>query len=145
MRHGVIGTLGLVLFAGIAFAHSGVTNPTVKARMDLMIEVKDATAILGEMAKKAAPFDADTAEAARRTLVETATEIPAAFEARETDPKSEARPAIWRDWDGFESSAKSMQRVAERLDVTSLDALRAGMRQLGKSCNSCHESYRIEK
>jgi cytochrome c556 len=145
MRHTAIGTLVFCLIAGIAFAHSGVTNPAVKARMELMSKVQDATAVLGKMAQKAIPFDTAEAEAARLQLIETATAIPSAFEAPETDPKSEARLAIWRDWDDFQSSAQNMQTVAQTLDTSSLNTLRTGMGQLGKSCKSCHAAFRIEK
>lgn len=145
MQRTALGALAFCLIAGIAFAHSGVTNPAVKARMDLMKEVQDATAVLGKMARQDLPFDTAKAEAARLKLVETATEIPRAFAAPETDPNSEARPAIWRDWDTFQSSAERMQTVAQTLDTGSLDALRAGMGKIGKSCKSCHEAFRIEK
>lgn len=145
MRHTLFGTMAFCMMAGIAFAHSGVTNPVVKARMDLMKEVQEATAVLGKMARQAVPFDSAKAEAARLRLIETATEIPEAFAAPETDPNSEARPAIWRDWDTFQSSAERMQTVAQTLDTASLDSLRAGMGRIGKTCKSCHEAFRIEK
>lgn len=145
MRQTAFGTLILCLVAGIAFAHSGVTNPAVKARMELMSEVQDATAVLGKMARKAMPFEAARAEAARLKLVETAAAIPLAFEAPEHDPKSEARPAIWRKWEQFQQSAEFMQTAAQGLDTRSLDTMRAGMAKLGRSCKSCHEAFRIEK
>lgn len=131
--------------ATAALAHDGVKNPTVKARMMLMGEVKDATGIIVAMAKGEAPFDATQAQAARTALVKAARQVPGAFGAPETDPKSEALPVIWEDWKGFVDQADRFSAAATAMDVTSLDTLRAGVGPLGKSCGSCHETYRVKR
>ncbi|MBV2359213.1 cytochrome c [Thalassococcus sp. CAU 1522] len=138
-------TLVMTLAATAALAHSGVKNAAVKARMDLMGEVKAATATLGDMSKGAKPFDAAKAEAARAALERHATRIPALFKAPESDPKTEARPEIWTDWDGFVAIADRMETVASAMDTGSLKTLRAGMGRLAKTCKSCHEAFRIKK
>ncbi|KUF09491.1 c-type cytochrome [Pseudoponticoccus marisrubri] len=128
--------------AGAVLAHGGVQNPAVKARMDLMVEVKDAMAVLGNMARGRTGFDPVAAEAARTALVGHAAEIPARFEAPETDPKTEALPAIWTDWPRFVATAEQMGTAAAALDTGSLDTLRAGLGPLGQSCSACHERFR---
>ncbi|WP_161594648.1 c-type cytochrome [Marimonas lutisalis] len=142
--------IGMVAMAAIGLgtavlAHSGVKNPAVKARMDLMGEIKDATGVLGGMAKGEIAFDPARAAAAREALIEQAGRIPPAFEARETDPKSEARDEIWTDWDGFIARARAMEDAAAALNAGSLDGVRAGMGALGQSCGGCHKPYRIDK
>ena len=137
--------LGLVMLAGAALAHSGVKNAEVKARMGLMGEIKEATAVLGEMAKGQRAFDAAQAAAAREVLIDRAGRIGAAFEAEETDPKSEARPEIWSDWPGFTAKADAMAAAADALQVGSLAEVRAGMSGLAESCGGCHKLYRIDK
>lgn len=134
-----------IAVAGAAFAHEGVKDPQVKARMDLMGEVKEATAVLGAMAKGARPHDAAAADAARQALAGAAAQIGPAFAAPATDPKSEALPAIWEDWDTFTASAVQMQRAAEAMDASTLEGLRAGMGPLAGSCRSCHEDFRAAK
>lgn len=140
-----IPTLAMLLIATTALAHGGVKNPAVLARMDLMVDVGDAMKVLGEMAKGAQPFDTQQADRARGALIVASNQVIARFEAEENDPKSEALPTIWSDWAGFNASAEDMAQAAESLDTSTLDGLRAGIGALGKSCGSCHESYRIKK
>lgn len=136
-------TLTMAISIGTAaFAHDGVKNEAVKARMALMGQIKDAMGVIGGMAKGSVPFDADKAEAARAALEEAAEQIPAAFEANETDPKSEALPAIWESWSSFTSNSEDMSMAAGVMDVTSLDTLRAGIGNVGASCKGCHKDFR---
>jgi cytochrome c556 len=145
MRQPIFAIAGLALFATAAFAHSGVTNAAVKARMDLMGEIKDASGVLGGMARGKIAFDADKAAAAKASLIATAGQIPALFEAPEMDPKTEALPAIWDNWADFTAKADAMTVAAQALDVSSAQAIGQSMRPLGQSCGGCHKSYRIDK
>lgn len=141
-------TLTIALISGLAtavYAHDGVKNATVKERMKLMKQVNDATGTIGDMAKAATPFDPTRAAEARAALIATAAQVPDAFEAPETDPKSEALPVIWEDWDDFVAKSRAMGTAAEKLDTGSLDDLRAGLGPIGKSCSNCHERYRAKK
>ena len=78
-------------------------------------------------------------------LLDAAGRIEAAFEAPESDPKSEALPAIWTDWPGFQSVTTQMLTAVGALDPASLDGVRAGIGPVGKSCGGCHEKYRVKK
>lgn len=130
--------------ASAALAHGGVQNAAVLARMDAMKAIGDATKTLGEMAKGAVAFDADAARAAAQTIAMHAGDTPALFEAREDDPKSEALPGIWEDFEDFTARANDLERLAGDL-ATGLDspeALRAGLGQLGQACKACHTEYR---
>lgn len=132
-----------LIMAGSAFAHSGVKNATVRARMVLMEEIKDATAIIGEMVKGKRPFDAAQAGQAKAMLTKQADQILAAFKAQESDPKSQARNTIWSDWAGFEKETKAMQKAVTALKTGTRKELRSGMRALGQSCGGCHKRYRV--
>lgn len=131
--------------ATAAFAHGGVKNPAVQARMTLMEQVADATKRLGAMAKGTSPFDAAKATAAKTALATAAAQVAPAFQAPESDPKSEALPAIWQDWPAFLSQAEAMETATQGLDVTSLDTLRASFGAVGQSCGGCHERFRLKK
>lgn len=136
--------LGTAL-AGTAFAHEDVKNPAVKSRMELMGQVKDATGTLGGMAKGEMAFDEAKATAARAALIEHAAAIPAAFEAKEMDPKSTALPAIWDNWEDFVTKANAMGAAAEQLDASAQEWIGPGMGALGGSCSACHKAYRVKK
>jgi cytochrome c556 len=137
-------TLVALALATIAAAHTGVKDPSVKARMDAMGEIKDAFGLLGSMAKGNAPFDAAAAASARAHLITRANQIPSDFADKATDPMTEARPAIWQNWGDFTAKSMAMAAAFEALDVQSETTLRAGFKQAGASCIACHKSYRAK-
>lgn len=135
-----------VLAAPAALSHSGVKDPQVMARMQLMSLVAADMKILGGMAKGSIGFDLERVKARAASLEQHAVETLQLFEPQANDPKSEARPAIWEDWDGFSAKANDMQQAAKQLGlVTAEDGFEAAFRVVGQTCTACHETYRIEK
>ena len=133
--------------ATAAIAHQGVQNPAVKARMDGMSAIAENMKTLGQMAKGATPFDVETARLAAAAIAEHAAATPDLFAANETDPKSEARPEIWSNFDDFTAKAIELETIATGF-ATSINQpadLTAAMRAFGANCQSCHMAYRIEK
>ncbi len=115
------------------------------ARMTLMDTIKDATSVLGKMAKGSTAFDPGAANKAKETLVKAAQQIPSAFETPATDPKSEALPEIWENWKDFSAKAAGMAETVASVEVDSLQGVQTAMKAIGQSCGACHKSYRIEK
>lgn len=138
-------TFGAVLAATAAYAHDGVKNAAVKARMMTMSTIGDNMKMLGGMAKGSVPFDEARAEAAAVAIKDGAARVPALFEAEETDPKSEARPDIWMMFDEFTSKADALEKAAATVDASSLDGVKVGLGNMGGTCKSCHEQFRQEK
>lgn len=135
------------LAATLAFgasAHADVENPAVKARMAAMKTIGGSMKTLGGMAKGAVAFDAAKAQAAVDAIAEQAELIPALFEANETDPKSEAAPAIWTNYDDFLKKT-DMLKTAASVTLASQADLGPAMGGLGGSCKACHTDYRIKK
>lgn len=138
-------TAATVFAASLAFAHSGVANEAVKARMEAMKAIGGATGTIGKMVQGKADFDAAAAQAAAATMAEKAAMIPALFEAEETDPESEAKPEIWTNWDDFVAKGSALEMAAKGLDTSSLDAMKAGFGPIGAACADCHKAYRVKK
>jgi cytochrome c556 len=142
MKKTTIAIVAMVLSGAAIHAHS-VENPVVQKRMDLMKEIKSAIGVLGGMAKGTIAFDVVAATAAQTTLIEQSELVATTFEANETDPKSEALPSIWENWDTFVEMADDLTFAAEGLDVTSLDGVRGGLGNIGASCGACHKKFRM--
>jgi len=142
MKKLAIITVAIAMSGATIHAHS-VENPSVQKRMDVMKEIKGAMGVLGGMAKGAIAFDATAAGAAQNTLVEQSGMVAATFEANETDPKSEALPAIWENWDTFVEMAEDLTFAAEGLDASSLDGVRSGLGNIGASCGACHAAFKL--
>ena len=134
--------LAALLVASAVFAHQGVTNPAVMARMDGMSAIAAETKLLGEMAKGARAFDVEAAQAAARAIAAHGAEIPALFEAPETDPKSEALPAIWEDFASFEAAASALVTAAQAADLTTPEGLAPAVAAIGATCGACHKRFR---
>jgi cytochrome c556 len=62
--------------------------------------------------------------------------------------ETKAEPKIWSEQDKFKVAAEQMQDNMVKLDAAaksgSLDAIKAAAGDTGKSCKSCHDSYRKE-
>ena len=142
MKKIAITSIAIALTAAAIHAHT-VENPAVQKRMDVMKEIKGTMGVLGGMAKGAIAFDAAAAGAAQNTLIEQSGIVAATFEANETDPKSEALPSIWENWDTFVDMADDLTFAAEGLDASSLDGVRSGLGNIGASCGACHKKFRM--
>jgi cytochrome c556 len=136
------------LFAGLiagtaALAHEGVQNPAVKARMNAMSFIGQNMKLIAGMAKGEVDFEAEVANAALANIAGTAAEIPNLFEAEEEDPKSDAAPEIWLNWDDFTAKADALQIAAAETAISDPAGLGAAIGQLAPACKACHETYKF--
>ncbi len=147
MRRQVTLTAITLTLAGAAFAHTGVKNGAVKARMDGMSAIAAEMKTLGQMAKGAIAFDAGMAKAAAATIAKHAAETPILFEAEEDDPKSEAKAEIWMNFADFTAKSERLEALALELSdsLAAESDLASAMKSLGAACQACHKDYREEK
>lgn len=132
----------LALCAGVAIA-AEATDPTAKARQELMDVIGMNMKTLGDMAGGKSAFDAAAAETAKAAIVAAAGEITAKFQTEASDPKSTAKPEIWTDFATFTTKADALAAAAGALDVASIDTLKAGLGAVGGACKDCHTTFRI--
>lgn len=142
MRRLIAPSICLAVAATLAIAHEGVKNPAVMARMEGMSEINAATRLLGQMAKGQAAYDRAAAQDALAKIADEAARIEALFEAEESDPKSEALPAIWSDFADFAAKAEATKAAAETGSVSTLDEVKLTLGQIGRTCSDCHRLYR---
>ncbi|SNS06906.1 c-type cytochrome [Antarctobacter heliothermus] len=136
--------VALVALGTAALAHGGVKNKDVMARMEVMKTIGDQMKIIGAMAKGEAAFDASAANDALTEIAAQSAQIGSLFETRADDPKSEALPAIWKDWEDFAHLASAAETTAEGLigTVSAQAGLGPALGQLGGTCKACHSKYR---
>lgn len=142
MKTQVLAAMIAVTAAGAALAHGGVENETVLARMEGMKTLSTQLKTLGAMAKGQQAFDAAAAQAALDRLSEEAAQIPAHFEEEVIVEKSEARPAIWQNWEDFAAKADDLHQRSAALEVAQPGDLGPALRDLGGACKACHADYR---
>ena len=137
-------TVVLITASSIVFAHSGVKDKNVKERMMLMKEMANNTKTIGQMLKGRTPFDANEAKLALERLASLSLETPKVFKINASDPKSEARPAIWDEFDEFTRLSKDLAETSILLagSIDSIDDLRPALRGVSSGCKACHSRYR---
>lgn len=137
-------TLALIALGTAALAHGGVKDKDVMARMMVMETIGNQMKLLSGMAKGEVAFDADSANGALVEVAAHAAQIPAMFETPATDPKSEALPVIWEEFDAFTEKAKATEAAAEQLagTISAQGDVGAALGQIGVTCKACHDDYR---
>ena len=137
-------TVVLITASSIVFAHSGVKDKNVEERMMLMKEMANNTKTIGQMLKGKTPFDADEAKLALERLSSLSLETPKAFKINASDPKSEARPAIWDEFDEFTRLSKDLAETSLVLagSINSIEDLRPALKGVSSGCKACHRQYR---
>ncbi|PLX37143.1 MAG: cytochrome C [Hyphomicrobiales bacterium] len=109
LRAGAGASALYALAVAAALAHGGAVG-VVKERMDAMSAMAKAVKATAEMFKGTAPYDAD---AVKRTAAiinkHSGDALTKLFPQGSSHPPSEARKAIWRDWQTFADLARRLE------------------------------------
>ena len=130
--------------SSIALAHSGVKDKNVKERMMLMKAMADSTKLIGQMLKKQTPFELTEVKIALKQLSSLSLQTPTVFEVNATDPKSEAKPNIWDEFNEFTKLSNELAKSTSDLAilVEDIDDLRPTLMKVSEGCKACHSKYR---
>lgn len=131
-------------WAPMAFAHGGVEDPQVLARMEGMKRLGTEMKLLSTMVKGQRDFDAEAVARAIARIEAEAGRIPGLFEPAVQDPKSEAHPSIWEEFPDFRGQARALEAAAGALSepIETQQALGHALGTLGVTCKECHDDYR---
>lgn len=136
--------LTFIFISSVVYAHSGVKDENVKKRMMLMKTMANNTKIIGQMAKGRTPFDANEVKLALERLSSLSLKTPKVFMVNASDPKSEAKPTIWDEFDEFTKLSKDLAEATAFLasSVDTVEVLRPALKQVSLACKACHSRYR---
>ncbi len=126
-------------------AHEHATG-VVKERMDMMEAMAKRLKAIRER------IDAKRDLAAIKTDAEAiaaqAPHLVHLFPPGSTQKPTDARGAIWQNWNDFERKAAALEAESKKLVNTSpgdLAALSAQSRAVTEACGACHERYRTKR
>jgi cytochrome c556 len=133
-----------LVISSVAFAHSGVKDQNVKERMMVMKAMADNTKVIGQMLKRKTQFNANEAKSALERLSSLSLKTPKVFTVNATDPKSEAKPAIWDEFDEFTKLSLELAETSIVLanSIENIEDLRPALKRISSGCKSCHSKYR---
>ncbi len=98
-----------------AFAHGGATG-VVADRMNGMMKMSEQIKLLNPMLSGEKPRDTAQMQAAGKTIARHAGEtMLASFPKGSIEGPSEARPAIWQEWDRFAGLARKLSKLGAEL------------------------------
>jgi len=133
--------LGLTVGAVIA------QSDPIAARKALMKGNNDNARAMVQTMRGQKPFEAAAVETAFAQWADTAQKLPGLFpENSKTGGDTHATPKVWQNKKDFDEKAAAFGKaVAENRDKAkeSLDGLKAAIPLIGKTCDNCHEDYRL--
>jgi len=144
LRAGAV-TISLAAFAQPVIGHDHAAG-VVKERMDMMETMAKHMKAITERIKGKTDLGAIKPNA--EAIAEHAPHLVHLFPKGSMQRPTEARPAIWQNWQDFEGKASAVKIEAKKLaaiDAKDFPALEAGVLALSKTCSACHEKYRVRK
>jgi len=137
--------LGVSLPAAAQFAKP---EDAIKYRKAAMTMMGTHVGRIFAMANGKAPFDAKAAAANADIAAAVSKWQFAGFVEGSDQGQTRAEPKIWSELDKFKAAAAKSNEDIAKLDVAaksgSLDAIKAAVGEVGKSCKACHDAYRKE-
>ena len=141
-------------------AHDGATG-IVKERMDSMKTMGDHSKLVGDMLKGKQKFELSAVQSAAAAFVSHGQQITTLFpdtEASRHGGRTEALPAIWKDWEAFSTLAERftndsqlLVEIAASLDENilpgdrSIRRIRTAFFRSAESCRQCHKKFRLDR
>ena len=126
-------------------------DPAIAARQGQFKLYSHNFAVVGGMAQGRMEYDGEMAQTAADNLFHLTRLDQGRLWPEGTDSDSvdgtRALPSIWEDLDDFVAKFVALQDAAENLQAVAgegLDEMRAGVGQLGQTCQACHEANRAE-
>lgn len=120
----------------------------VEERERLMDIFKESAGTMGKMIKGETPYDAAAFQAAADTMAENADKPWVHYTEESAKEESGAKPDVWSKPEQFKQEADKFIAAAAALKTAatqgSLDAVKKPFGDVGQSCKSCHDSFRVD-
>lgn len=150
--HRRIGFSALIaaLLVGSGFAvvqaQDDENQPILDYRQRVMGSIRGSMANIGDMLKYKMPYSSQHFQTHAKNISDYAKLLPDAFEKKIAEGRTDAKPAIWNNWDDFVSKANALSDAAAALATAAeggdARAMMPQVSELGNACRNCHNEYR---
>jgi len=129
-----------------SFAHEGATG-VVKDRMDLMTAMGKELKSVGQKVASNRNLASISDSATKiKAMSENITKL---FPPGSLDKPTDAKPAIWEQWDRFEGHVSDLQKSLDALAAIAPSGdpkqVSAKFKAVDRSCSACHDDFRQKK
>jgi cytochrome c556 len=143
----MIHTAFVIIAMGFGMAVATAQSDPIAARQALMKSNGRQAKLGSDMIRGKVPFDLAKAKGVFSSFIEAGNKMPDLFpENSKSRGHTSASPEIWQHIDDVKARfAKFAAEAKAAQDSTSdLASFRAGFRNVGQHCDSCHEHYRLK-
>lgn len=140
----------LAVFSALFMLTTAASASPIEDRQALMKDIGRSMGVLGPVMKGDKPFEAEAVQAALDRLKADALKMDAGtlFPKGSESGDTAASPKIWEDAAGFQADIdhfRTATAAAADAKPQDVDALRVSMKDVGTSCGTCHQAFRIKK
>ena len=147
MKKILTSVVAAALTVGAAQVAMADTDAAIEYRQSVFKVVKWHMDPLGAMAQRNMEFDAEKAQHHARQLAALSHMSKEGF--GEGTQGGDAKDEIWQNWDQFAGGMEKFQEHTAALvaaaDEGTLEALRPAVGQLGQTCRTCHDNFRVKR
>ena len=138
----------VALAVGVVSTAAYGTDDPIITRKKLMQSNGGAATVAQGMLKGEIPFSPVLAEAALRNFNAVAYSVGDYFPAGSDKGDTRASPKIWEEMGEFQEYLTNFQKntdAARQAKPQDLESFKTVMATVGKSCQECHEDFRLEQ
>lgn len=133
------------IFVGTMFQSSyGWAASVVEERMHGMAEIAKAGRTINDEFRKGGDYDAELVRQQAAIIKSNAgVALTKLYPEGSDEAASRAKPAIWTDWEQFETLAVQLETGANAvIEASDKDTAFDAFVAMGQSCQSCHSQFR---
>jgi cytochrome c556 len=138
--------IAIAVVLGVAISVSAMTaTEAIKERKKAMEGVRDNLMVLGAIAKKEKPFDAEVVHASAAAIAEKLAHSADLFPegSDQGEAETDAKAEIWTNREQFDTFLEASRQAAiDMQSVSTAEEFPPALGKLGNTCKSCHDLFR---
>ncbi|HEY7495405.1 MAG TPA: cytochrome c [Candidatus Tectomicrobia bacterium] len=121
----------------------------IQYRQKVMLSQSASMGAIGDIMKNKLPYS-DHILSHALDMQRMSKLINEAFKKEITAGKTDAKPALWKEWDKFTAAVQAFEQESGKLaevaaQSSDLEVIGAQVKKVGDACSNCHKPYRKPK
>jgi len=142
-------SVSLLLTAVAGTVSAATDEAVIQCRQKVMTAVGSHVGAVADIFKNQLPYGKDRIAEHARLLRGSVGMIESAFKQQTADTKTDAKPAVWKEWSKFEEKIKALDAEVAAFEKIAASGspqeIGGQFRKVGGTCKGCHDDYRKPK